>query len=137
MLGPRREVSSSLRHMPIAYLMSSCPVVKKEIAADVVYEDEHCLVFRDVSPQAPVHCLSVSRWYTVHWSVQYCNDATSSATTQWSAWRVRARHMSTRHSDTTGRLLVLLQCSDSGSAGGEAAHLSPKCKNKGLQFRFG
>ncbi|MEZ6042215.1 MAG: histidine triad nucleotide-binding protein [Planctomycetaceae bacterium] len=29
--------------------------------ADIVYEDEHCLAFRDVNPQAPVHVLLIPR----------------------------------------------------------------------------
>jgi len=32
-----------------------------EIPADVVYEDERCVVFRDINPQAPVHLLAVPR----------------------------------------------------------------------------
>jgi histidine triad (HIT) family protein len=30
-----------------------------EIPADVIHRDEHCFVFRDISPQAPVHMLIV------------------------------------------------------------------------------
>lgn len=32
-----------------------------EIPADIVYEDEHCMAFRDINPQAPVHILVVPR----------------------------------------------------------------------------
>ena len=32
-------------------------VVRKEIPADIVFEDTQCMVIRDVSPQAPVHLL--------------------------------------------------------------------------------
>lgn len=32
-----------------------------EIPADIVFEDDHCLAFRDISPQAPVHILVVPR----------------------------------------------------------------------------
>lgn len=32
-----------------------------EIPADIVYEDELCLAFRDISPQAPLHVLVVPR----------------------------------------------------------------------------
>ncbi|MBS1219638.1 MAG: zinc-binding protein, partial [Proteobacteria bacterium] len=28
-------------------------IVTREIPADIVYEDEHCLAFRDINPQAP------------------------------------------------------------------------------------
>jgi histidine triad (HIT) family protein len=36
-------------------------IIRREIPADIVYEDEHCLAFRDVNPQAPTHVLLVPR----------------------------------------------------------------------------
>lgn len=36
-------------------------IIDGEIPADVVYEDEHCLAFRDVNPQAPTHVLVIPR----------------------------------------------------------------------------
>lgn len=36
-------------------------IVDKEIPADVVYEDDLCMAFRDVSPQAPVHVLVIPK----------------------------------------------------------------------------
>lgn len=36
-------------------------IIKKEIPADVVHEDEHCLAFRDINPQAPVHILIIPK----------------------------------------------------------------------------
>lgn len=33
----------------------------REIPAEIVYEDAHCLAFRDISPQAPVHLLVVPK----------------------------------------------------------------------------
>jgi histidine triad (HIT) family protein len=36
-------------------------IIAKEIPADIVYEDEHCLAFRDINPQAPVHVLIIPR----------------------------------------------------------------------------
>ena len=32
-----------------------------ELAADIVYQDEHCVCFRDIHPAAPVHLLLVPR----------------------------------------------------------------------------
>jgi histidine triad (HIT) family protein len=32
-----------------------------EIPADIVYQDEHCVCFRDINPQAPTHVLLVPR----------------------------------------------------------------------------
>jgi diadenosine tetraphosphate (Ap4A) HIT family hydrolase len=36
-------------------------IIRREIPADVVYEDEHLLAFRDIAPQAPVHVLFVPK----------------------------------------------------------------------------
>jgi histidine triad (HIT) family protein len=36
-------------------------IIKKEIPADIIYEDEVCVAFRDIRPQAPVHVLVVPR----------------------------------------------------------------------------
>jgi len=36
-------------------------ILRREAPADVVYEDEHVLAFRDVRPQAPVHALVVPK----------------------------------------------------------------------------
>ncbi len=36
-------------------------IIKKEIPADIIYEDDRCLAFRDVNPQAPVHFLVIPK----------------------------------------------------------------------------
>jgi len=36
-------------------------IIRREIPADIVYEDEQCLAFRDVNPQAPVHILIIPK----------------------------------------------------------------------------
>lgn len=36
-------------------------IIKREIPADIVYEDDLALAFRDVSPQAPVHILVIPK----------------------------------------------------------------------------
>lgn len=38
-----------------------CKMVAGEIQPDKVYEDEHVLAFRDISPQAPMHVLIVPK----------------------------------------------------------------------------
>lgn len=38
-----------------------CRIAKKEIPADIVYEDEQIIVFKDINPQAPVHLLIVPK----------------------------------------------------------------------------
>ncbi len=36
-------------------------ICNKEIPATIVFEDDRCVAFRDISPQAPVHVLVVPR----------------------------------------------------------------------------
>ena len=36
-------------------------ILRKEIPAALLHEDEHCIAFRDIAPQAPFHALVVPR----------------------------------------------------------------------------
>ncbi len=36
-------------------------IISKEIPAEIVYEDEQCLAFKDVNPQAPIHILIIPK----------------------------------------------------------------------------
>ncbi|MCG9895396.1 MAG: histidine triad nucleotide-binding protein [Fimbriimonadaceae bacterium] len=36
-------------------------IIRGEIPGDIVWQDEHCVAFRDITPQAPVHVLIVPR----------------------------------------------------------------------------
>jgi histidine triad (HIT) family protein len=38
-----------------------CRIVKREIAASIVYEDDRVLAFNDINPQAPTHVLVVPK----------------------------------------------------------------------------
>ena len=36
-------------------------IINREIPADIVYEDDQCIVINDIAPQAPVHMLVIPR----------------------------------------------------------------------------
>ena len=36
-------------------------IIEKEISAEIVFEDDFCLAFRDISPQAPTHVLLIPK----------------------------------------------------------------------------
>ena len=36
-------------------------IIDGEIPANVIYEDEHCLAFADIAPQAPTHVLIIPK----------------------------------------------------------------------------
>jgi histidine triad (HIT) family protein len=36
-------------------------IISREIPAEIVYEDNQCLAFKDVNPQAPIHILIIPK----------------------------------------------------------------------------
>jgi histidine triad (HIT) family protein len=46
-------------------------IIRREIPADIVYEDDDVLAFRDINPQAPVHVLFIPKR-----AIATLNDAT-------------------------------------------------------------
>ena len=36
-------------------------IIDKEVPATIIHEDEHCLVFEDINPQAPTHLLLIPK----------------------------------------------------------------------------
>ncbi len=49
-----------------------CRIVAGEIPADIVYQDEELLAFRDINPQAPTHILIIPKEH-----IASLNDITS------------------------------------------------------------
>ncbi len=50
-------------------------IIEREIPADVVYEDDQCLAFRDIAPQAPVHVLVIPKKPIKSWATLADGDA--------------------------------------------------------------
>jgi len=44
-------------YIDIDLILFIAKIVRKEIKANIIYEDDQCLAFRDISPQAPTHFL--------------------------------------------------------------------------------
>lgn len=38
-----------------------CKIIRKEIPADIVYEDDEILSFKDINPAAPIHILVIPK----------------------------------------------------------------------------
>jgi histidine triad (HIT) family protein len=36
-------------------------IINRELPAEIVYEDEHCVAIKDIAPKAPVHLLIIPR----------------------------------------------------------------------------
>ncbi|KAE8635449.1 hypothetical protein XENTR_v10002621 [Xenopus tropicalis] len=60
----------------ISKAQTACPggdtifgkIIRKEIPAKIIYEDEQCIAFHDIAPQAPVHFLVVPKKFITHLS---------------------------------------------------------------------
>jgi len=51
-----------------------CRIVRREIPATLVFEDDHVVAFRDINPQAPIHVVIVPREHVA--SLNDAADAT-------------------------------------------------------------
>lgn len=38
-----------------------CKIIRKEIPAEIVYEDDEILAFKDINPAAPIHILVIPK----------------------------------------------------------------------------
>lgn len=38
-----------------------CKIIKKEVPADIVYEDDEIIAFKDIQPAAPIHILVIPK----------------------------------------------------------------------------
>lgn len=65
-----------------------CKITNKEIPAEVVYEDEYFLCFKDINPKANTHLLVIPKEH-----IENLNDLDSN---------------STKHHDLMGKALLLL-----------------------------
>lgn len=52
-----------------------CKIVAGQIPADVVYEDEHLLAFRDIAPKAETHLLVIPKHHIENLSALSRDDA--------------------------------------------------------------
>ena len=57
----RRWIRSSDRSRRMAEKTIFQRIIDKEIPAKIVYEDDQCLAFHDVAPQAPTHVLVIPK----------------------------------------------------------------------------
>jgi histidine triad (HIT) family protein len=86
-------------------------IIDREVPADIVYEDDHTVAFRDAAPQAPIHILIVpKKHHARHASVS------SEDSPVFSQLFATAQHVSRQlQLDKTGYRLVI----NNGPDGGE------------------
>ncbi|KAK6159022.1 hypothetical protein DH2020_006336 [Rehmannia glutinosa] len=66
LLTPSQTAMASEKEAALAAVPSDSPtifdkIINKQIPANIVYEDEKVLAFRDISPQAPTHILIIPK----------------------------------------------------------------------------
>lgn len=52
-------------------------ILRAEIPCDKIYEDDHCLAFNDINPQAAVHVLVIPKGAYVDWDDFHANASDS------------------------------------------------------------
>jgi histidine triad (HIT) family protein len=93
-----------------------CKIVAREIAGDVVYEDDHVLAFNDISPQAPTHVLIIPKRH-----VATVNDVADADAAVFGKLVLCARSIAqTRGIDASGYRLI---CNCNSGGGQTVYHL--------------
>lgn len=105
-----------------------CKIIKKEIPASVVYEDDGALAFNDISPKAPVHILVIPKQHVP--GIAELNDVTVVS----DLFAVMKKIAIEKGIDKTGYRIVVNHGSDAGQAvphlhfhllGGRSLHWPP------------
>ena len=94
-----------------------CKIVAGEIDADIIYETEHLLAFRDINPQAPTHVLIIPRRH-----VATINDiATEEAEDEIGRMYSAAAHIAQQEGIADDGYRVVMNCNE--AAGQTVFHL--------------
>jgi histidine triad (HIT) family protein len=88
-------------------------IIRKEIPADIVHEDNLCLAFRDINPQAPVHILVIPKE-----AIAKLADAESKDHALMGHLLLTAKRIAEKEGLTNGYRVVI----NSGDDGGQTVH---------------
>jgi histidine triad (HIT) family protein len=86
-----------------------CRIVRRELPADVVYEDDHVMAFRDISPQAPTHILVVPKGH-----VATLNDLQDGDAELAGRLVLRARALAREQGIAESGFRLVMNCNDDG-----------------------
>lgn len=93
-----------------------CRIAKKDIPAQVVFEDKDIIAFRDIAPQAPVHILIIPKKH-----IPGMNDITAQDTALLGQIQSVAKDIAKQENISADGYRLVLNC---GKNGGQAvAHL--------------
>ena len=84
-------------------------IIRREIPADIVYEDEHLIAFRDIAPQAPVHVLFVPKRRSPRSTTCNRRRPRSSA-----GWRIAAADYAKQQGFAEDGYRIVMNCNGDG-----------------------
>jgi len=87
-------------------------IISREIPADIVYENDDVLAFRDVNPQAPLHVLIIPKT-----RIRTINDMQADHTELFGKLFLAARDIATEHGVAEEGYRVVMNCN---SAAGQS-----------------
>lgn len=93
-----------------------CKIIKKELSAEVVYQDEDIVAFNDRHPRAPIHQLIVPKKH-----IATLNDLTTEDTILAGNMLQVARHLAKKANIAESGYRTVLNCNKHG--GQEVFHL--------------
>lgn len=84
-------------------------IISREIPADIVYEDEHTLAFKDINPQAPFHVLVIPKT-----PIATINDVSDENAEHIGRLYVVAAKLAKEHGFSDDGYRVVMNCNEHG-----------------------
>ncbi|MEO2268971.1 histidine triad nucleotide-binding protein [Pseudoalteromonas sp. YIC-656] len=84
-------------------------IINREIPADIVYEDDQALAFRDINPQAPFHVLIIPKT-----AIATINDINDSNAAEVGHLYVVAAKLAKEHGFADDGYRVVMNCNNHG-----------------------
>ena len=93
-----------------------CKIIAKEIPADIVYEDDIMLAFKDIKPVAPQHILVIPKQH-----IATLNDLTAQESGLIAAMMLKIQHIANEIGVAQSGYRTVINCNSQG--GQEVYHL--------------
>ncbi|MDH5736885.1 MAG: histidine triad nucleotide-binding protein [Gammaproteobacteria bacterium] len=93
-----------------------CKIAMNEIPADILYEDDNLLAFRDIHPQAPVHILIIPKKH-----ISRLNDLEAEDAHLMGLLTLAAKNLAIKNGIDQSGYRILMNCND--HAGQTVFHL--------------
>ncbi len=95
-----------------------CSIIDKQIPADIVYEDEHVLAFRDINPQTPQHMLVIPKQH-----IATLNDANEADALLLGRLSLAAAKLATQQGFAEAGYRTVMNCNAHGGQTVDHIHL--------------